>query len=427
MTNPAFNWKIDPADYEDAESARLADEVSKYFVSRRLKYLDVAGIGGHGGALVLREDDENGRPIRKIVVKYSVSEEADQDLRTEAQCLELLRGAEHIVQMIPLAQTDLNISGTGKRPTLALEFVPHGTARAFLQKLQRNGTRLPSRMLWSILLCLSRQLTAMAYPPQGEENAPVSPELLKPTERPLGLTQNSCHLANLLIGDLSPESWEHFFVPIFKLIDFGRGLVHPNVLSAMEANIYGAGFMIMSLAAPEIPAEYHFGDWRGTENWYDPKATPDAIYPVTTCAHEAFLQRQDLDPLLQDIIVRMLSRLHDDKPNIFELVHTCEWAVAYRRLEDFDNDGLDAAAKHRESDEWIREFIRSTILDADVIGGPLEHERKIQDSQLGTTLTGGMYKNIGQTITFVNRTDGATKHETAAAEEPTQTHESDVD
>ncbi|KAI0842773.1 hypothetical protein F5Y06DRAFT_73330 [Hypoxylon sp. FL0890] len=390
--------RVDPMDYVEAEQAALADHVATYFMSRRLKYLDVAGIGRHGGALVFREHDRNNIPRRKIIIKYSLSEEADEDLQNEARCLELLRGAEHIVQIIPLAGANLDISGTGRRPTLALEFLSHGTAGSFLHRLNAYGVRIPNRLLWRILLCCARQLTAMAYPPQGGPNAPVVSERINPNVAPVGLTQNSCHLNNLVIGDLTPGSAEHGLAPIFKLIDFGRGRM-TDAMGGYEANLFGAGCMILTLAAPDIPAQDLVADWQSIWNEYELQVHPNAPEIVMTCAHRAFLDRQDLDPLLQDLVARMLSHFRDDKPDLAELVQTCEDAVANRRVEDFDNNNrLSREAKEMESDYWIRELVRVIILDADVAGGPLEHERPIQDTQMGTSLQGGLAATMGQTL-----------------------------
>ncbi|OTA97853.1 hypothetical protein M434DRAFT_372682 [Hypoxylon sp. CO27-5] len=373
------------------EQAALADTVGTYFTSQRLKYLDVAGLGRHGGALVFKEQDKNNVPIRKIVIKYSLGGEADDDLRNEAECLEMLRGAEHIVQIIPLAESSLNVTGTGKTPTIALEFLPFGTALVLLEKIAILQTYLPNRVLWRILLCLARQLTAMSYPPEGGPNAPVRSERIVPGTQPLGLTQNSCHLNNLVIGDLTPGSHEHGLVPIFKLIDFGRGRIAAHQ-DAYEANLYGAGYMIMCLSSPDIPPEEVNRDFLTAFNHYALKVHPKAPNIVATCAHPIFLARQDLDPEFQDTVARMLSQFRDDKPSLAELVEICENAVANRQPSDYDHLAMPPEARVAEEDHWINELMKLVILDADVPGGPLHKTRPIQDNQTGTSLLGGLGK-----------------------------------
>ncbi|KAI2782495.1 hypothetical protein F4815DRAFT_443016 [Daldinia loculata] len=124
------------ADAENARMAALADRISTYFTrNENLIYRGVVGIGRHGGAILFL--DKRRHPFRKIVVKYSLSDEADADLRNEAQFLEMLRGAEHIGQMIPLAEATLNVSGTGKRPTLALDFIP--VDESYIENVPEGG------------------------------------------------------------------------------------------------------------------------------------------------------------------------------------------------------------------------------------------------------------------------------------------------
>ncbi|KAI0104094.1 hypothetical protein F4776DRAFT_488153 [Hypoxylon sp. NC0597] len=371
----------------ESETA-LANEVATYFTSQRLRYVDIAGLGRHGGALVFKEEDENNAEIRRIIIKYSIGEEADIDLVNEAYCLEMLRGAEHIVQIIPIDGASLNVSGTGRRPTMALEFIPYGTAHVLLQKIRICQTYLPNRLLWRILLCLARQLTAMAYPPRGEPNAPVSSERIVPGSASFGLTQNSCHLNNFVLGDLSPDA-EHSLVPIVKLIDFGRGKMAP-AQEAYYANLSGAGYMVMALASPELTSVERNRHFRKSYNDYELKHGPNAGEMITTSAHPDFLARQDLDPLLQDTIARMLSQFLNERPDLAELVQICEDAVAHRELADFENEHTIPELRNWETDDGIRQLVQTLILDADVPGGPLpDNQQQIeQDSQMGASLQG---------------------------------------
>lgn len=132
----------------DSEQRQLGLEVAGHFTSNpKYTFEGFAGLGRHGGALILSEQMSQGRGHRKIVIKYSYGRlsldpdprgDADDDLLNEYYCLVLLRGAEHIVQLIPLADCDINIPGisngkggqgeatpgTRRCPTLALEYLP---------------------------------------------------------------------------------------------------------------------------------------------------------------------------------------------------------------------------------------------------------------------------------------------------------------
>ncbi|KAI1325118.1 hypothetical protein F5Y16DRAFT_423341 [Xylariaceae sp. FL0255] len=83
-----------------------------------LVYQREAGIGRHGGALVFAENHPNGELRRRIVVKYSLGAgatdlrtNADDDLRNEYTWLTILRGAEHIVQLITLDTATTGLPG----------------------------------------------------------------------------------------------------------------------------------------------------------------------------------------------------------------------------------------------------------------------------------------------------------------------------
>ncbi|KAI1130343.1 hypothetical protein F5Y10DRAFT_122297 [Nemania abortiva] len=94
------------------------DVAERFIQNERLTFQGFAGLGRHGGALILLEKESPDHPGRKMVVKYSYGalaidkhSNADDDLRNEYNCLKRLRGCEHIVQLIPLADCSINIPG----------------------------------------------------------------------------------------------------------------------------------------------------------------------------------------------------------------------------------------------------------------------------------------------------------------------------
>lgn len=155
-------------------------------------------------AAVLLEEKGDGRLFRKLVIKYSlgalasdVESNADDDLRNEYRWLEMLRGAEHIVQLVPFADCSLNLPGISngedtfedslekmaaidetqenegetsargakltkqplsvrKCPTFALEYLPYGTFLQFSKRLVPYAQLVPNRVMWRIWLCSKR-------------------------------------------------------------------------------------------------------------------------------------------------------------------------------------------------------------------------------------------------------------------------------
>jgi len=185
----------------EEEQRKLGLEVVGYFASNpRLKFDKFAGLGRHGGALLMEEKGMDGAPGRKLVIKYSLGSlatdqqrDADDDLRNEYRWLKMLRGCEHIVQLIDMADCSLLLPGIsngentfeeskrrmqgiqqnqqregeavdGKTitkeppivrrcPTFALEFIEYGVITGFVDRLYYEQRMVPMRLQWSIWLC----------------------------------------------------------------------------------------------------------------------------------------------------------------------------------------------------------------------------------------------------------------------------------
>ncbi|KAI1262554.1 hypothetical protein F5Y18DRAFT_430101 [Xylariaceae sp. FL1019] len=115
--------------------AEYVKEIRDYFKSfQRFKVGGLAGLGRHGGALLMAEKDDQGKPFRKLVVKFSLGQyaiddddanNADEDLMNEVKWLKMLRGAEHVSyigQLIHLAETSVEGQGLKKNsPTLSAQ------------------------------------------------------------------------------------------------------------------------------------------------------------------------------------------------------------------------------------------------------------------------------------------------------------------
>lgn len=110
---------------------RLGIEVAGYFTCNpRVRLRGFAGLGRHGGTIVLSEEGSAEHQARNIVVKYSYGSlspdeqsDADADLRNEYNCLKRLRGAEHIVQLISMADSILNLPGTSNGESTYEEYM----------------------------------------------------------------------------------------------------------------------------------------------------------------------------------------------------------------------------------------------------------------------------------------------------------------
>ncbi|KAI1457302.1 hypothetical protein F4805DRAFT_181337 [Annulohypoxylon moriforme] len=368
---------LSATDVVDAQMAGLSDRVSQYFrQDSKLLYRGVAGMGTHGGALVFAQIDEQRRPVRRIVVKYSLDVTADEDLINEAHWLEQLRGAEHIGQLVPLADANLRVSGTGRRPTLALEFIENGTMELFLTRFGGAGnTWLPNRLLWRILRCLLRQAIAMAFPPRRGPNDPIRRERIPTLGDPVAptpITQNSPHGRNLMIGDMTPDQ-EHELSPRIHLIDFGRGRLEPTWLDALELNLSNIGVMMMYITLCSVrPTQIVVGR-------DSPWAYGEGVFrrEFVTNADRRFLYSPTLDPPLRDLVARFLAIDLTHIPSLYEAFRECQRGCERPVDVVVANASLPPQHAVRETDENITSLLREYIFNAPSVDGELREDQPI--------------------------------------------------
>ncbi|KAI0157726.1 hypothetical protein GGR57DRAFT_500676 [Xylariaceae sp. FL1272] len=273
------------------EQVAYINEVRDYFNSfPKFKVDKLAGLGRHGGALLLSENDDEGNRLRRIVVKFSLGQyasdeksNADEDLRNEVTWLMMLRGAEHVSNAcLEKKPSDLsaqlqNLSIQAgketqeeKKPgesnkekerrtpvTFALEFLEGGTMRDFREKPHLIATAVLNGVR------------------QGEDMFRSGYNGFA------GITQNSGHIDNAMfsMSALPPDTEHPPTIPALKLIDFGRGkddnldpiddLVDP-LETGSKINLWGVANIManvicpfedhdgptMDLASPPMPYNY---------------------------------------------------------------------------------------------------------------------------------------------------------------------------
>ncbi|KAI8633890.1 hypothetical protein F5Y19DRAFT_471148 [Xylariaceae sp. FL1651] len=388
----------------------------------KLRFLGFAGLGRHGGALLLEEKDELGVALRKLVVKYSLGElsndiyrNSDDDLRNEHGWLSMLRGSEHIVKLVDLADTSIALPGvsngeddevdtfagsfmgllmgaagvspppvaapapppapTGpqrprrKCPTFALEYLEGGTLRNFQERAANAGTWIPNRLLWKIWLCMVRQCVAMAYPPNipddsyhGQEHR----ERIIPDEQIYGLTQNSGHLDNFLFGSQSSQlDIEHGAVPILKLIDFGRGRVEDPDPELAEPYEYGSKANLWSAAYAMSDVCCLFGEEDEVLQTDPPELyffqVNGRYHSVLSDAPKALTEHVYIDLVLRDMLVRCMANDMDEIPALHLVLQATEESVAARG--PYDNLALANSMQVEETDAYIRQFVQNFIFN----------------------------------------------------------------
>ncbi|KAI1122156.1 hypothetical protein F5Y10DRAFT_271341 [Nemania abortiva] len=398
-----------------ADQRRLGREVADYFLNDlNVSFVGFAGVGRHGGALIL-EQKGGDRPPRKLVVKYSLGalstdkdSDSDEHLRNEYRWLQMLQGAEHIVQLVPFADCSMNLPGIsngestfekskeneaireeaqakqgetsangdkitkepsrGRRcPTFALEYLPNGTLYQLAIKIYEAGVRIPNRLLWMMWLCMVRQCVAMAFPP----NIPAESyggqkirERIRPNQQYFPLTQNSPHMDNYVFGTEPgpyPDSDHDPSVPVLKLIDFGRGEVEDvNIFTNQIPDIYEGGSRMnlsnatdamMNICLPHISSDLLEQDNPSVYRYVENKE----VKRVTTTAPKVFREDDTIDVRLRDRLVRLQARRFGDIPSLNETLEEAEMQVKSMKP--------DGDSKPSDSDDDIKSFVQRFFYD----------------------------------------------------------------
>ncbi|KAI0459015.1 hypothetical protein F5B21DRAFT_511802 [Xylaria acuta] len=379
-------------------------------------------------------ESDPGVEVRKMVVKYSygamavdddANADADADLRNEYYWLTRLRGAEHIVQLVPMADCSLLLPGMSdgedtyaqsvqnqmeneqaaaaaavaaaddddgeeqqpkappprRCPTFALEYLPWGTMHTFRTRMIRDGVLwLPSRLLWRIWLCMVRQCVAMAFPPDIPEDqyveGQVAREVIK--DQPFfQLTQNSAHFANFVFSDAAdiPGDEHEPKLPVLKLIDFGRGKEEPYSRGQRKLpdtplefgsrmNLYVAALSFMDICCLYAPPGTSFAALKNQISYFY-RVSDGSVRRAETRAPFVLRNNALIDPQLRHLLVRIITYVWTDIPSLPEVLAETEAAVASKGPDDpslVTDTGREIGIS--ETDETIQGIIQRYIYDA---------------------------------------------------------------
>ncbi|KAH9884462.1 hypothetical protein F4778DRAFT_560524 [Xylariomycetidae sp. FL2044] len=351
------------------------------------------------------DDQGNRRLRRKLVVKYSLDPDEDAMLHNEIEALELMRGAEHVGQiltpagfrmawpartrgrgsgsgsprsasvadggndqrgggggggLIPSSSTDFDF--LSDRPTFVMEFLEHGTMAQFKDRVlaHPDHNRVPNRILWRIALCLGRSLAAMVNAPQGPPNAPVVREEMDNATEVSNVNQQSPHLENLLMGNVAFTDTEHREFPIVKLIDFGRCDFSITALFSVIVNVWGAGKLLEQIACLQVSRELS-----GDQVYVAYNTGPivrDDVTRVRSQVKRVTIVDGGIDMDLRMLLLRsMVDHRVFDEEIIFpgEWLDLCKEAVEERDEEYYRTNH--PARAYLETDEYCRKFVQDII------------------------------------------------------------------
>ncbi|KAI8948690.1 hypothetical protein F4801DRAFT_591686 [Xylaria longipes] len=360
---------------------------------------------------------------RKIVVKYSYGclapdkqSDADEDLRNEYQWLKRLRGAEHIAQLIDMADCSLQLPGISngentyeesvqkqkdevaaagdgsqsipaapvrRCPTFALEYLTYGTVYNLKRRLFKSGQiYIPSRLLWRIWLCLVRQCVGMAFPPDIPDDQYVGQVIREVIQdRPYAfITQNSAHTNNFMLNAAELPGDEHEpNLPVVKLIDFGRGKTEdgesepakrrsPDNVDeyANKKNLNGAADAspFSLIISEKLCCTHGYGEepFRLRKEtvpytWNDASGT----HTIQTRAPQILRENIFIDPQLRHLLVRVMANPYSLKPSLRDVLNETEMAITRGPL---DAEFLALPLGDVETDNVLEEFMQHWLYNA---------------------------------------------------------------
>ncbi|KAI8627781.1 hypothetical protein F5Y19DRAFT_476948 [Xylariaceae sp. FL1651] len=247
-------------------------------------------------------------------------------------------------------------------PVLAMEHLENQSFLNLVLRLKARPGPIPNRVIWSIYLCAIRAVTALAYPTAYNPEEPQCLEQTRdPNVNPSRLIHGDIHMDNIMFDVEDPSVREHRFVPIMKLIDFGRckevdNAVNENLYYMTE--VYNPYFLTRSAAYRyEIrpatlvaPAEY-----KTIQTW-------------AVLLSDEVESNVHLDTELRNLICRSMATNQEDRPSLQEVLFQVSQAAISKTAGSF------LLYQTPETDEDIQNFLQETIYNALAYGSPLPSE-----------------------------------------------------
>ncbi|KAI1410435.1 hypothetical protein F5Y13DRAFT_202226 [Hypoxylon sp. FL1857] len=214
----------------------------------------------------------------------------------------------------------------------------------------------------------------MAWPPEGNEDAPSSKGDLPPRdeEGDLPLESNLVHgdlnIENVMFGDFEPVA--HQFVPMLKLIDFGKSrVISDSPIPGIKLNMWDVGKVMLALIGGRVWNDRHRSIMmevtdRGVKKTVrstarDLEGLGHPVYAAAdSSTRQAHQERLDnLDPELKDLIVLCLAPDQADRPELDHLLQEVQRNVTEKGPDSYKGKKY----HHNESDDALRRISERII------------------------------------------------------------------
>ncbi|KAI5866081.1 kinase-like domain-containing protein [Durotheca rogersii] len=374
---------------QDGASARAVSEARRllsHFEKAGEKRFELERIIGEGAwgvtfKMKIRErsaPSHEWRPMRRFVMKRSLTVAARQKIRREERVLRRLRGSVHIVQPYSLGDSvSARLMSRLGEGTLLMEWIGNGLLHDVIHRAADWGHPLPNRLLWRLFLCLCRMVIAMAWPPGGSGTVTPSVEVLPipnaggnrpPKSR---LIHGDLNARNIMIGELEPQ--EHRLVPVLKLIDFGSSRDLPKGLNqppdpAVKGNLLNIGQIMLTIVggshrggAADMVVRDH-GKEKTVKSYARDLDGLNRLYkaPASIAARHGE-KVKNLDPDLRRLVVLSVASDVNERLDLEDLVAAVEHYATAKTQAHY----LGYKYYANESDQSVARITRELILGAE--------------------------------------------------------------
>ncbi|KAI0442841.1 kinase-like domain-containing protein [Xylaria telfairii] len=259
-----FNQPLSPIGTSDLRTPKFdqakitwKETKEKFSAHPYMEYQKVLGFGGFGIVQQWSTYNPDGSMGEDIAIKATVASGREMHaiaLQNEIRWCKEFKGREHLMQLRDV-RDDPTTEGayndeTDPAPCMIMEVLPHGNLSDTMDRVRLAKATLnpmvvdeneklveyfPCRILWRVLLCMTRACLEIAFPPPDTPQDPPQdpppdpeqpPQLYRgqdiPGQNPRPIVHFDIDLTNVFVGPFAePTDTEHEKFPICKLADYG--------------------------------------------------------------------------------------------------------------------------------------------------------------------------------------------------------------
>ncbi|KAK6820649.1 kinase-like domain-containing protein [Apiospora arundinis] len=348
-----------------------------FWKSRMYAPITTLGYGRDGIAVLYGEATTSGKLASRIVMKRALRREGNISIRRERQWIRTLRRAMHIVQEVPIYASPEEKKKLDNPPTLLLEYCQGGTLSSFIKDKLPQDKTIPSRLLWSFLLCLTRACIGMLDPPDKPEDPKIPEPRIEPIE-----TDYERHVIGVMRLPL-PDMVEQLS-PMFQTDGWGSstgynilhfGITASNVYldvadetDAADTHPFGVRLKLGDFGMADNIHNYsrrreEFTWWRGRgqrETIAPEQSRGSYVPPPENISAGPFNNIWGIgcvDVWLRRTVAQCLADKPAERPNPARLLDDCQDALLQMAAEDSDR----YASAPSETNEAIIEFLNQYL------------------------------------------------------------------